>query len=133
MSPERRREVERLFKEAARLAPGERLRFLDAIGDSELRAQVASLLISDETRTSPNSRPPTPSGAGAAIQEPAADDELGHFRIVRELGRGGMGVVYLAEDLKLGRRAALKILPPGSIRTETACAGSNAKRGLQRA
>ena len=45
------------------------------------------------------------------VQELTAGTLRGHYKIVRRLGQGGMGVVYEAEDQKLGRSVAIKLLP----------------------
>jgi eukaryotic-like serine/threonine-protein kinase len=120
MDAQRWQRVASLFDEAVELEGAERAAHLDACcaGDEALRADVESLLQSDADGTGLAARLiDSPAMSREAWRELTASSSvvgltIGPWRVVREIGRGGMGVVYLAEraDGQYEQRAALKLV-----------------------
>ena len=82
-------------------------------------AMMEKIAVADESM-------PGDSASPAPLRWAPPPEQMGDFRILREIGRGGMGVVYEAEQVSLGRHVALKLLPPQKLKD------ANHKRRFER-
>jgi hypothetical protein len=113
VTPERRGQIEELFEAALDVPEAERGNWLEVRcgGDAELLRTLRALLAASD-RTAGFLEKDVRAAAHFVLEEPPSDRRIGPYRVVRELGRGGMGVVYLAErdDGQFRRQVAIKLL-----------------------
>jgi len=108
-----------IFTEVIQLPAGERAAFLEQAcgGDARLRRRVEALLqthaqVGDFLEQSPRKPAPSPSSAIYGGEKPG--DCIGRYKLLQQIGEGGCGVVYMAEQEEpVRRRVALKIIKPG--------------------
>ena len=110
MTPERWQQIKAVLEEALERDPHERESYLDeaCAGDSALRAEVEALIDSHARSGNFIESPAYEVLADSLTQtDLVPGTSIGPYEIIRRLGSGGMGDIYLAEDTRLGRKVAL--------------------------
>ncbi len=124
MTPAQWERVTSLFDEARALPASDREAFLErACDDTDVRSEVASLLDADrDDGFLERGASVQPRDLLDAFEDPtlAAGARAGPYVVERLLARGGMGVLYVARDTRLGRRVTLKVLPAAATRDPAA-------------
>ncbi|MBI3427487.1 MAG: serine/threonine-protein kinase [Acidobacteria bacterium] len=123
MTPERWEQIGNLYEAASALSAAPRAAFLAqaCAGDAELRREIEAMLAAEQSVGDFIAAPAMRDAAQLVSAQPQGlriGQRLGHYELLAFVGAGGMGEVYAAQDTRLGRKVAVKVLPAALARDD---------------